>query len=130
MHWTRILIAVLISGIATSMTDWFFAGDWIHKRFTYPEVWRQGSETRAIVVSSVFPFVACAAFLLLTLWLGNRSLAEDLELAVLVWILAPLPLILTNAAFIRLHRVFVVLYSVGWLVKLGIAALVASWLLP
>ena len=34
--------------------------------------------------------------------------------------LGPLPLILTNAAFMKLHRVFVVAYAIGWLMKLTI----------
>jgi hypothetical protein len=32
-------------------------------------------------------------------------------------------LILTNAAFIKLHRVFVASYAAGWFVKLAIAGL-------
>lgn len=111
------------------MTDWFFAGDWIHKRFTYPEIWREGSESRAIAVSSALPFVTCAAFIALALWTGIHSLAMALKLALLVWLIGPLPLILTNAAFIKLHRVFVISYSAGWLVKLIIAALAVHWLL-
>jgi len=43
--------------------------------------------------------------------------------------MGPLPVILTNAAFIKLHRVFVVSYAVGWLVKLTIVAIAASWFL-
>jgi hypothetical protein len=129
MHWTRVVFAVIGSGIVTSMTDWFFAGDWIHKHFTYPEIWREGSETRAIAVSSVLPFVTCAAFITLALWTGVQSLGMALKLALLVWLVAPLPLILTNAAFIKLHRVFVTLYLTGWLVKLAIAALVVRLLL-
>ena len=111
------------------MTDWFFAGDWIHKRFTYPEIWRKGPETRAIIVSSALPFVTCATFMVLAQWLNVHSLVALLELSLLMWLIGPLPLILTNAAFIKLHRVFVALYSVGWLVKLVIAGLVAHWLL-
>jgi hypothetical protein len=129
MHWTRFIFAVIGSGIVTSMTDWFFAGDWIHRRFTYPEIWRQGSETRAIIVSSALPFVTCAAFMALAVWLDVHSLVSLLRLALLSWIIGPFPLILTNAAFIKFHRVFVALYSVGWLVKLTIAAIVAHWLL-
>ena len=129
MHWTRFIIAVVVSGIVTSMTDWFFAGDWIHRRFTYPEIWRKGSETRAIAVSSAFPFATCAAFMILAVWLGIHSLDSLLKLAFLLWIIGPFPLIMTNAAFIKLHRVFVALYSAGWLVKLAIAAIVAHWLL-
>lgn len=127
MHWTRIILAVLCSGAVTSMTDWFFAGDWIHKRFTYPEIWRKGPETRAIVVSSVFPFVTCAAFIALSLWLEIHALPSLLRMAVLIWIVGPLPLNMTNAAFIKLHRVFVASYSVGWLVKLLIAGIAAHW---
>jgi hypothetical protein len=44
-------------------------------------------------------------------------------------LIGPLPLILTDAAFIKLHRVFVASYAVGWLVKLIIVALAASWFL-
>ena len=109
------------------MTDWFFAGDWIHKRFTYPEIWRQGSEGRAIAVSSVFPFVTCAAFMAVASWLGIHALSSLVKFATLTWIIGPLPLILTNAAFIKFHRVFVVSYSLGWLVKLLIAALATHW---
>jgi hypothetical protein len=129
MHWTRLIFAIVGGGIVASMTDWFFAGDWIHKRFTYPEIWRKGPETRAIIVSSALPFVTCAAFMVLALWLDVHSLASVLNLALLVWLIGPLPLILTNAAFIKLHWVFVTLYSAGWLVKLMIAAFVAHWLL-
>jgi len=127
MHWTRFILAVLGAGVLTSMTDWFFAGDWIHRRFTYPEVWRNGPETRAILVSSLFPFVTCAGFIGLASWVGNHDLRSLLNLALLVWFIGPLPLILTNAAFIKLHRVFVASYLVGWVVKLLIAANVASW---
>jgi hypothetical protein len=125
MHWTRIIIAAIGAGVVTSMTDWFFAGDWIHRRWTYPEIWRKGPESKAIAVSSALPFVTCGAFVYLVAWLGVTSLGGALMLALLVWIVGPLPLILTNAAFIKLHRVFVVSYSVGWLVKLCVAAIAA-----
>ena len=52
-----------------------------------------------------------------------------LKVAVGVWLIGPLPLILTNAAFIKLHRVFVVSLSIGWLVKLTIIAATISWFL-
>ena len=127
MHWTRLIVAIVGAGIVTSMTDWFFAGDWIHKRFTYPEIWRKGPEKRAIIISSGLPFVTCAAFMILASWVGLQSLTAVLKLALLVWLIGPLPLILTNAAFIKLHRVFVTLYLIGWLVKLLIAAFAVHW---
>jgi hypothetical protein len=126
MHWTRLVFAVIGAGVVTSMTDWFFAGDWIHRRWTYPEIWRKGPESKAIAVSSALPFVTCAAFVCMAAWLGVTSLGGALRLASLVWIVGPLPLILTNAAFIKLHRMFVASYSVGWLVKLCVAAIAAN----
>ena len=39
-----------------------------------------------------------------------------------MWLICSLPLILTNAAFMKLHRVFVVSYATGWLIKLVIVA--------
>ena len=49
------------------------------------------------------------------------------KLAVAVWLIGPLPLILTNAAFMKLHRVFVVSYAIGWLIKLTIVAVAVGW---
>jgi hypothetical protein len=127
MHWTRFILLALGAGTVTSMTDWFFAGDWIHKRFSYPEIWRKGNEARANMAASVFPFVTCAAFMILTSWQGIHALRSLLIIAVLIWIMGPLLVILTNAAYIKLHRVFVASYSVGWLVKLLVAAIAAHW---
>lgn len=129
MHWTRIVLITLGAGIVTSMTDWFFAGDWLHRRFTYPEVWRQGSESRAIAVSSAFPFLTCFVFTCLAARLHLTTLSAALKLAVAVWFIGPLPLNLTNAAWMKLHRVFVASYSIAWLVKLVIVALATGWFL-
>ena len=129
MNWTRFALVVLGAGIVTSLTDWLFASDWIHRRFTYPEIWRKGSETKAIAVSSALPFLTCAVFAYAAARLGLHSIRGELKLAAAVWLIGPLPLILTNAAFIKLHRVFVALYAIGWLAKLMIIALAAGWFL-
>ena len=127
MHWTRLALIVLATGLISSMTDWFFAGDWIHRRFTYPEIWRQGSETRAIAISSILPFLTCSVFAVLMTWLGLHSIEFTIPVAVAVWLIGPLPLILTNAAFIKLHWVFVLSFSIGWLVKLILVAVAVGW---
>ena len=49
MNWARLV--VVGAGLVSSITDWFFAGDWIHRRYTYPEIWRQGAEGRAIALT-------------------------------------------------------------------------------
>jgi hypothetical protein len=60
--------------------------------------------------------------------LGLHSVSSALKLAVAVWVIGPLPLI-TNAAFMKQHRVFVVSYVVGWLTKLVIVAVAVGWFL-
>ncbi len=126
MNWIRFFEVVIAAGVITSMTDWLFAGDWIHKRFTYPEVWRQGSETKAIAVASLLPFLTSAAFAYLAHRMDIESLRNTVKLAAAIWVIGPLPLILTDAAFIKLHRVFVMSYAFGWLVKLLIIAVLVG----
>ncbi len=129
MNWIRLGVIVVGSGVVSSLTDWFFAGDWLHRRYTYPEIWREGAETRAIALSSPLPFLTCGVFVYLCTWLDLHSVTSTIKLAVAVWLIGPLPLILANAAFMKLHQVFVVSYSIGWLVKLTIVALAAGWFL-
>ncbi len=128
MNWMRLALVTLGAGVVTSLTDWFFAGDWIHRRYSYPEVWRQGAESKAIALTSPLPFLTCGVFAILSAKLGLTALGAS-KLAVAIWVIGPLPLILTNAAFMKLHRMFVVSYAIGWLVKLELAALAASWFL-
>jgi hypothetical protein len=129
MNWTRLAAIVVGAGVVSSLTDWFFAGDWIHRRYTYPEIWRQGDEGRAIALTSPLPFLTCGVFAYVITRLGLHSVSGAVKLAVAVWLIGPLPLILTNAAFIKLHRVFVVSYAIGWLVKLTIVAVAVGWFL-
>jgi len=129
MNWTRFAEIVIVSGVLSSLTDWFFAGDWIHRRFTYPEIWRKGAEGRAIALTSPLPFLTCAVFAYAAVRLGLHSVPSALKLATAIWLIGPLPLILTYAAFIKLHRVFVVSFALGWLVKLMIVAVAVGWFL-
>ena len=129
MSWARLAAIVFVAGVITSLTDWLCAGDWIHRRYTYPEIWRQGGEERAIALTSPLPFLTCGVFAYVAARLGIHSVSGAIKLAAAVWLIGPLPLILTNAAFMKLHRVFVVFYALGWLVKLMIVALGVGWFL-
>jgi hypothetical protein len=129
MNWTRLVLITIAAGVVSSLTDWLFAGDWLHRRFTYPEVWRKGNEGRAIALTGPLPFLTCAVFAYLCAVIHLHSVADTLRLALVIWLIAPLPLILTNAAFMKLHRVFVASYATGWLVKLAIAAIAVGWLI-
>lgn len=129
MNWMLLALVTIGAGIVTSLTDWFFAGDWLHRRWTYPEIWRQGVEAKAIALTSPLPFLTCGVFSYVTARLGIHSIGGAMNLAIAVWLIGPLPLILTNAAFMKLHRVFVASYSIGWLLKLTIVAAAVGWFL-
>jgi hypothetical protein len=129
MNLVRFVAIVVAAGIVSSLTDWFFAGDWIHRRYSYPEIWRKGGEGKAIALTSPLPFLTCGVFAVVAAGLGLHTVSSAVKLAVAVWLIGPLPLILTNAAFIKMHRVFVASYATGWLVKLMIAALACGWFL-
>ena len=127
MAWGRIALAVLASAFVSSMTDWLFMGDWLYKRYDRnPEIWRyragQG-ENKAILWSSLLPFVTCAVFILVCARLHLYSYSATLKLAVAIWLIGPLPLTITNSLWLKLAPPIAASYSLGWLVKLALAAL-------
>ena len=134
MDWIRVVLAVLVAGLASSMTDWFFGGILFHEKYgAYPEIWRHssgGGETKAIAWSIGLSFIACAVFVLILELLGIAGWERTLGLALLVWGAGCVPVLITNALFIKLHPLVVVSNSLGWLVKLGLFAAASVLLLP
>jgi hypothetical protein len=109
------------------MTDWLFMGDWLYKRYDrHPEIWRyqagQG-ENKAILWSSLLPFLTCGVFVLVCGSLHLYSYRETLKLAVAIWFIGPLPLTIMNALWIKLSPAIATSHALGWLVKLVLAAL-------
>ena len=134
MNWTRFLLAVVVSGLGASITDWLFMGVLFHNKYLEtPEVWRAKpgqSEVTNIVASAAIGLVSCAAFIYLCYWTGALSVHNaSLRMAVLVWLVAPLPLILTNVLWIKIHPLLGLSHSLGWLARFVVTALIAGWLL-
>ncbi|HEV2691082.1 MAG TPA: DUF1761 domain-containing protein [Bryobacteraceae bacterium] len=127
------LMAVVAAGLVMSLTDWFFFGVLFHdKYFAHPEVWRRGpgeSETKTIMIGTLLGFVTSAAFMTTYVLFSIHGYKAGLELAGLIWIMVAMPLIIGNALYIKFHPLLVVSHSLGWLVKLVVAALAAGWLL-
>ena len=133
MHWNRIALAILASGIVSSLTDWLFMGDWLYKRYDRsPEIWRyrggQG-ESKAILWSSLFPFLTSGVFVFLCGGLHLHSYRGTLKLAAAIWLIGPLPLTITNALWIKLAPEIATSYALGWLVKLAVAAITVTLIL-
>ncbi len=94
MNWTRFFLAVVLSGLATSITDWLFMGVLFHNKYlATPEIWRLKagqSETRGIVLSSLLGVSSCAAFLYFYIWSGTPFVyPATLQIAFLFWVAAP-----------------------------------------
>ena len=123
----RFVFAVLAGGIVASMTDWLFMGDLVYKRFDkHPEIWRfpggQG-ESKAIALSAALPFLTCAVFDFLCVHQHLFTRSSILILALCLWIAVALPMIVTNAVWMKVAIPIAASFSIGWLVKLFIAAI-------
>jgi hypothetical protein len=67
-----------------------------------------------------------AAELALSAWgplAGIHSSSATFKMAFEIWVMCPLPLIVTNALFMKLQPMIAAAHSFGWLVKLSAAAL-------
>jgi len=109
------------------MTDWLFMGDLVYKRFDkHPEIWRypggQG-ESRAIALSAALPFLTCAVFDILCLHLHLYTRSSILILALGLWLAVALPMVIANAIWMKITTPIATSFSIGWLVKLFVAAL-------
>jgi hypothetical protein len=130
MPWVRIALAILASAFLSSLTDWLFMGDWLYKRYDrHPEIWRhpggQG-ENKAILWSSLLPFLTCGVFVLLCSRLHLLLYRETLKLALAIWLIGPLPLTIVNSLWIKLSPAIATSHALGWLVKLALAALAVA----
>jgi hypothetical protein len=129
MAWTRVVLAAFAGGIVASMTDWLFMGDWLYKRYDrHPEIWRVTgqTETKAIIWASLLPFLTCFVFVLTCVWLHLHSFSATFLLALAVFLIVALPLLITNALFMKITPAITTSYALGWLVKLIIAWLATT----
>jgi uncharacterized protein DUF1761 len=134
MNWTHFLIALIGSGIVMSLTDWFFFGILFHDKYhAHPEVWRGKPgqpETRNIIIVTLLGFVTAAVFLIMYTHSHAHGFTHAFGFAFHIWLMVALPLIISNALYIKFHPLLVVSHSLGWLAKLTVVAIAAAWLLP
>lgn len=130
MDW-HIFAAAVAGAILGSLADWLFAGILFHGRYQkHPEVWRTGSsEALRIGGAQILCLLTAVAFVTLAEMLGVVDLAGTVKLAVMIWLIAPLPILVTNAFFIKIDPLVTASHSVGWLVKLVLIAAATAALL-
>ena len=127
MDW-RIFAASIVGAILGSVADWIFAGVIFHDRYQrHPEVWRTGtSEALRIGAAQILCLLTAVAFVTLADMLGPLDLTGSLKLAAMIWLIAPLPLLVTNSLFIKIDPLVTASHAIGWLVKLLLIAVAAA----
>lgn len=125
------VVAVIVATLATSLTDWYFMGVMFHDKYlAHPEIWRgkpgdRKAERLAIALSTLVGFFSCALFIHVCAHLGLLGWHEAIAFALGCWLAVALPLILTNAFFIKIHPLNTLAAALGWLVRLVICAVCA-----
>lgn len=128
------VLALAVASVATSFSDWYFMGVLFHDRYlVYPEVWRhsgdQRGESLAIAWSTLTGVLSAGAFLWLAVRLGVATDVRVFFLAGGIWLAGPVPLLLTQAAFIKIHFLNTVAVLLGWLVRFALFAATARLIL-
>ncbi|GAC1659582.1 MAG: hypothetical protein NVS9B15_22410 [Acidobacteriaceae bacterium] len=121
--------AFVIAFVVCQLADWVFAGVLFHDKYLEtPEIWRRsvsgGNETRGIAIAAAFTAISVAAFEWFMAHYHVRTYHSAFHLAAAIWLIAAMPVIATNAAFIRIHLANACCHAVGWLVKLAATALI------
>jgi hypothetical protein len=134
VNWGRIIEAGLLASVLASFTDWYFFGIMFHDRYyTNAGVWRKYAdkkdEIRSITIGTIFGAATSFVFIIFVSYLGRTALPSVLAAAGVLWVMIPLPLLLTNSIFMRIDRALVVSHALGWLARLVVSALCVSWLL-
>lgn len=120
------LWTVMAAGIAMMFADWLFMGVIGHDKYgVYPEIWRVPAgapEPKLIAISTAMGFVSSAVFAMLCGHLGLHRFWATAHLALAIWIIVPLPLLINNGLWMKIHPAVTASHATGWLVKLLLAA--------
>jgi len=73
-------------------------------------------------LSTILPFITCLGFALLAWKLQFVGLKNCLKFALAIWVIVPLPLIISSRICLKICRAVVSLLAFSWLVKLMIIA--------
>jgi hypothetical protein len=122
----KFFLIIVGAGTVSTITDYAFTGGRAQKRFTDPAIWRKDHGGKAALLALLLPFFTCAFFAFTANQLAIRSVHASIKLAVAMWAIGPLPLILTNTAFLKLRWAYATNYAIAWLVKLMIIAVLVG----
>lgn len=124
---TQSLLAFVLAALGVSLADWLFMGVLFHSRYlAFPEVWRAPDRWR-VPKSAAVALLTPAVIVAGASCLGITDAGGLFVLALMLWGAGPLPLLVVNQFFFRLHPLVTAAHVAGWLVKAFVAAL-AVWI--
>jgi hypothetical protein len=134
VNWGQVGLAVLLSVVAVSLADWLFMAVLFHEKYkAYPDVWRRpqggAGEGNAIGLAAAAALLTPLAFVPLCARFGLTAVGDTLLFAGAVWLIAPVPLLVGNFLFVKLHPLVLVSHLAGWLVKLLAVGAITGWML-
>jgi len=126
-------LCIVVAAVASSLIDWLFGGVLFHDKYlAHPEIWRNprggSGESRAVGLSAAVAVLTPVVFVLLCRYLSLRP-ADAFTLAVAIWLIGPIPLLVVQQLFVRIHPLVTASHLAGWLVKLLACAAAVAWLL-
>lgn len=133
MNYSRMLMAIVAAGVATTFTDWLFMGILFHRKYlAYPEVWRKkpGEPDAGLIAwSQVVSLVSCAAFVVVCVRFHVEAWSTTLKLAAAAWAMGPLPILVQNAMWTKIHPQITAAHVAGWLVRFLVYAVAVRLLI-
>ncbi|HLZ78566.1 MAG TPA: DUF1761 domain-containing protein [Sphingomonas sp.] len=124
-HFSFAIVEAVVAGaVLGSLADWLFAGVLFHDRYRrHPEVWRDAvGERGRILAAQALTILTSTVMVLLAVRLGQTNLCDAVKLALAIWLIAPLPMLVTNHMFIKIDALVTASHAIGWLVKLLLMA--------
>lgn len=122
-----------LGGLFAVFTSWLITGVLFHRfQALTPETWRPEGP-REYTISSILQVFSGAAIGLLFWHTGGLHIGRvgwletGFIYGILLWLALALPIVLSMALFIRLHRGMVVGILLQWLVSAQLATLACAW---
>jgi len=128
MNWYQVGEAAILASVLSSFTDWYFFGIMFHDRYhSTPGVWRQykdkKDEIKSVTIGTLYGSVTSIVFVISCAYWDIYGYLPALITAGILWIMIPMPLLLSNAQFMKIDRRLVISHGLGWLARLVVSAL-------
>lgn len=144
--WTLLVLKVIASFFLVSavvlLSDWLFTGSsWARKYYAHaPNIWRpmesgdpRQVEHRIVRTSLFLTGLFSFAFILFYFVMRPGSIFGDatvraIAISLFLWLLIPVPLLISQHQFVKYHRATTLLQLGNWLTKLVVASLCMTYL--